>query len=169
MRLFPRERRYADPGYLLPVSIGPAVKTRCIGSSSWLASYLYCSKVLQNRQRFCSGFFGSAFSPAVLPPVVFFRHRFIDDHRRLGHHLQRTVRGPERQILQAQAAEDIQDGLFKCFFQLVNGFRCLVGDYGLDCPALGPPATVLLIEAPAKCPAAISNSPGFFLDQTKSG
>ena len=50
LRLFPRERRYADLGYLLPSSIGPAVKTRCIGPSSWLASYTYCSKVLQNGQ-----------------------------------------------------------------------------------------------------------------------
>ena len=37
-RLFPRERRYAELGCLLPSSIGPAVKTRCIGPSSWLAS-----------------------------------------------------------------------------------------------------------------------------------
>ena len=39
LRLFPRERRYAELGYLLPFPIGPTVKTRCIGSSSWLASY----------------------------------------------------------------------------------------------------------------------------------
>ena len=43
-RLFPRERWYAELGYLLPSSIGPAVKTRCIGSSSWLASYLYYTR-----------------------------------------------------------------------------------------------------------------------------
>ena len=34
MRVCLRERRYADLGYLLPCSIGPAVKTRCIGPSS---------------------------------------------------------------------------------------------------------------------------------------
>jgi len=43
LRLFPRERRYADLGCLLPVSIGPAVKTRCIGPSSWHISYIYPS------------------------------------------------------------------------------------------------------------------------------
>ncbi len=50
LRLFPRQRRHAELGYLLPSPIGPAVKTRCIGPSSWLASYLYCSKVLRNEQ-----------------------------------------------------------------------------------------------------------------------
>ena len=40
LRVFLRERRYAELGYLLPFPIGPAVKTRCIGPSSWLASYM---------------------------------------------------------------------------------------------------------------------------------
>lgn len=41
MRVFSRQRRYADLGYLPPIIyFGPAVKTRCIGSSLRLASYL---------------------------------------------------------------------------------------------------------------------------------
>jgi hypothetical protein len=39
LRVVRRERRYADLSYLLPFCLGPAVKTRCIGPSSWLASY----------------------------------------------------------------------------------------------------------------------------------
>ena len=39
LRVFLRGRRYAELSYLLPFPIGPAVKTRCIGPSSWLASY----------------------------------------------------------------------------------------------------------------------------------
>jgi hypothetical protein len=39
LRVFPRERRHAELGYLLPICLGPTVKTRCVGASSWLASY----------------------------------------------------------------------------------------------------------------------------------
>ena len=45
MRVVPKERRYAELGYLLPFYLGPAVKTRCVGPSSWLASYLQASMV----------------------------------------------------------------------------------------------------------------------------
>ena len=40
-----RERRYAELGYLLPIFIGPAVKTRCVGPSSWHAIYVYPTTV----------------------------------------------------------------------------------------------------------------------------
>ena len=45
LRVFPRQRRYAELGYLLPFYLGPAVKTRCIGPSSWHALYLYAITV----------------------------------------------------------------------------------------------------------------------------
>ena len=41
LRVFPRERQYAELGYLLPSYFGLAVKTRCIGPSSWHALHLY--------------------------------------------------------------------------------------------------------------------------------
>ena len=41
LRVFPRERQYAELGYLLPFFLRLAVKTRCIGPSSWHALYLY--------------------------------------------------------------------------------------------------------------------------------
>ncbi len=45
LRVFPRERRYAELGYLLPFYLRPAVKTRCIGPSSWHAIYIYPNTV----------------------------------------------------------------------------------------------------------------------------
>jgi len=45
LRVFPKERRYAELGYLLPILIGPAVKTRCVGPSSWHAIYIYPTTV----------------------------------------------------------------------------------------------------------------------------
>ena len=39
LRVFRRERRNAELSYLLSICFGPAVKTRCVGPSSWLASY----------------------------------------------------------------------------------------------------------------------------------
>ena len=44
-RVFPRERRYAELGYLLPFYLGLAVKTRCVGPSSWHALYIYRTTV----------------------------------------------------------------------------------------------------------------------------
>jgi hypothetical protein len=41
LRAFPRERQYAELGYLLPFYLRLAVKTRCIGPSSWHAVYIY--------------------------------------------------------------------------------------------------------------------------------
>ena len=41
LRVFPRERHYAELGYLLPFYLRLAVKTRCIGPSSWHAIYIY--------------------------------------------------------------------------------------------------------------------------------
>ena len=41
LRVFPRERRYAELGYLLPIYLRLAVKTRCVGPSSWHALYSY--------------------------------------------------------------------------------------------------------------------------------
>jgi hypothetical protein len=35
----PKERRNAELSYLLSIFFGPTVKTRCVGSSSRLASY----------------------------------------------------------------------------------------------------------------------------------
>ena len=49
VRIFSLERRYADLGYLLPMfPIGPAVKTRCIGSPTWLASLVQSSTISKN-------------------------------------------------------------------------------------------------------------------------
>ena len=42
---FPRERQYAELSYLLPFYLGLAVKTRCIGPSSWHVIYIYPSTV----------------------------------------------------------------------------------------------------------------------------
>ena len=42
---FPRERRYAELGYLLPFLSQAAVETRCIGPSSWHALYIYPTTV----------------------------------------------------------------------------------------------------------------------------
>ena len=41
LRVFPRERQYAELGYLLPFYLRLTVKTRCIGPSSWHALYIY--------------------------------------------------------------------------------------------------------------------------------
>jgi len=41
LRAFPRERQYAELGNLLPFYFRLAVKTRCIGPSSWHAVYIY--------------------------------------------------------------------------------------------------------------------------------
>jgi len=40
-RVFPRKRRYAELSYLLPLYLGLAVKTRCVGPSCWHALYMY--------------------------------------------------------------------------------------------------------------------------------
>ena len=40
-----KKRRYADLGYLLPFYLRLAIKTRCIGPSSWDAIYIYVSTV----------------------------------------------------------------------------------------------------------------------------
>ena len=45
LRVFPRERRYAELGYPLPIFIERAVKTRCVGPSSWHTLYIYPSTV----------------------------------------------------------------------------------------------------------------------------
>jgi hypothetical protein len=45
LRVFPRERQYAELGYLLPFYLRLAVKTRCIGPSSWHAIYIYPTTV----------------------------------------------------------------------------------------------------------------------------
>jgi hypothetical protein len=45
LRVFPRERRYAELSYLLPFYLGLAVKTRCVGPSSWHALYIYPTTV----------------------------------------------------------------------------------------------------------------------------
>jgi hypothetical protein len=45
LRVCPRERQYAEIGYLLPFYFGLAVKTRCIGPSSWHALYIYPIRV----------------------------------------------------------------------------------------------------------------------------
>ena len=45
LRVFPRERHYAELGYLLPFYLRLAVKTRCVGPSSWHAIYIYPTTV----------------------------------------------------------------------------------------------------------------------------
>jgi hypothetical protein len=45
LRVCPRERQYAELGYLLPFYLRLAVKTRCIGPSSWHAIHVYPSTV----------------------------------------------------------------------------------------------------------------------------
>jgi hypothetical protein len=45
LRVFPRERRHAELGYLLPFYLGLAVKTRCVGPSPWHALYIYPNMV----------------------------------------------------------------------------------------------------------------------------
>ena len=52
---------------------------------------------------------------------------------------------------------------------MIDSYSCSAGVVGLECPVSVPPATFLFIEAPAYSPAVISNSPGLFKDQTKSG
>lgn len=45
LRVYPRERRYAELGYLLPFYLRLAVKTRCVGPSSWHALYVHPTTV----------------------------------------------------------------------------------------------------------------------------
>ena len=51
VRVFLRERRYADLGYLLPFYLGPAVKTRCIGPFSLARQLLVDYQVLKALSR----------------------------------------------------------------------------------------------------------------------